>query len=95
MDFDENRGTGRTLKQMLAAPQGALFVWCNSHLEYPRNLARDNGREDLKIISIERLRNDSLLGIELRGLVIDHACKIDTETRMHIQHLQLRVNRNK
>lgn len=64
------RGTGRTSKQMLEAPIGATFVWCNHHLEYPRLLATSLGRNDLRIIPPPRDDN------QLRGVasvVYDHA----------------------
>jgi len=45
------RRSGRTSAAMKAAPQGAIFVWCNSQLDYPRSLAKFLGRPDLTIIA--------------------------------------------
>ncbi len=35
MNVDEKRGTGRTTRQMEEASIGAVFIWCNEHLNYP------------------------------------------------------------
>lgn len=69
---DADRGTGRTTKQMQAAPLNAVFVWCNQHLDYPKKLARRIGRDDLKIVAPNWL-DDRWMGVEILGLVIDHA----------------------
>ena len=42
-----DRQTGRTTQQMLDAPVGAVFVWCNSALTYPKILAHGLQRDDL------------------------------------------------
>ena len=49
------RGTGFTSRQMENAPDGAVFVWCNGHLDYPKRLAEHLGRKDLRIESIPSL----------------------------------------
>lgn len=72
------RGTGMTTSQMYAAPQGAIYVWCNGHLSYPQLLARRLNRTDLTIVSEERLR-DKLISAR-RPVVVDHAANIGRET---------------
>jgi len=67
------RGTGTTTKQMLDAPQGAIFVWCNGHLDYPIRLSRKHGRDDLKIVPPSWLSSERWLGQEFSGVIIDHA----------------------
>jgi hypothetical protein len=60
MGNSENlRGTGRTTAQMRAAPQNAVFVWCNNHLHYPAALAKHLGRTDLEIVSPDWLNDVS------------------------------------
>ena len=62
------RQSGRTSEQMKAAPKGAVYVWVNSILGYPKALARSLGREDLRIVGphmVETLRG--------RVFVVDHA----------------------
>jgi hypothetical protein len=66
------RRTGRTTKQMQEAPPGAIFVWCNGHLWYPRQLARRLGREDLRIIGPHQI-SPALAGV-CPAVVLDHAC---------------------
>lgn len=47
---ETGRQTGRTMRQMKDAPRGAVFVWCNAHLSYPRRLAKAIGRDDLLVV---------------------------------------------
>lgn len=78
-DFDPPhlRGTGRTTKQMQDAPKGAIYVWVNQHLDYPRDLARKVGREDLQIVSPMYLDYiDKLAGRTISGILLDHAADL-------------------
>ena len=61
------RGTGKTTEQIKNAPKNAVFVWCNSHLDYPKDLAIFLERPDLKIVS----PNYDLRGT--RNIIYDHA----------------------
>lgn len=73
---DSQRGTGRTTAQMRAAPQGALFIWCNEHTDYPKRLARQLGRTDLVIEPASVLDSGNyrrLLGRKFSDIVLDHA----------------------
>jgi len=75
-DFDPPhlRGTGRTTKQMQDAPKGAIYIWVNQHLAWPRDLARKLGREDLQIVSPLYVDDfHKLAGRTLTGIVLDHA----------------------
>lgn len=69
------RGKGFTTRQMLNAPDGAIYVWPTYDLTYPRMLARYLKRNDLLVYSPSILDEK---GLWLRGyncpLVIDHAC---------------------
>jgi hypothetical protein len=73
---DSERGTGRTKAQMLNAPRGAIFVWVNHHLDYPRALARSIGRDDLEFVSPERLEYSCFDGRELSAVILDHAAHL-------------------
>lgn len=65
------RGRGHTTHQIDTAPEGAYFVWCQSHLVYARDLARFRGREDLQIRSPGWLDR---LAFHYEGpIVVDHA----------------------
>jgi len=68
-------GEGTTTKQMKAAPKGAVFVWCNGRTDYAVVLARKIGREDLEIKSPTWLER-SWRGLELTGVVVDHAARL-------------------
>ena len=50
MTFMQTRGTGRTTKQLVDAKLFAIFVWCNNHLEYPKELLRKLSRIDVLVI---------------------------------------------
>jgi hypothetical protein len=69
------RGTGKTTQQMKSAPTGAVFVWCNAHLYYPRMLAKRIGRDDLQIQAPSWLE-DRWRGMKMTGLVLDHAAEL-------------------
>lgn len=77
MRRDKDRGTGRTSRQMVEAPLGAVYVWCNAFRQYPCELARHLGRDDLEIVTPLWLAAASSRGRWLTGLVIDHA--LDTK----------------
>lgn len=71
------RGDGKTTRAMQAAPRGAVYIWCNGYLDYPTELARKLGRIDLKIVRPVWLERRMYLGLELTGLVVDHAAQLD------------------
>lgn len=66
------RQTGRTTRQMKAAPNEATYVWCNQHTDYPEHLARSLGRVDLRIVGPSELLADRLRS-RREKVVIDHA----------------------
>ena len=71
------RRTGATTLAMRNAPKGAVYIWPNSHLDYPKTLAAHLGRTDL------RIERPDFLDYRLRGLtaplVIDHAYNPNSE----------------
>ena len=60
--------SGETSEQMKAAPFGAVYVWVNSNLGYPKALARAVGREDLRIVGPHMVET-----LAHRKMVVDHA----------------------
>ena len=70
---DPYRGTGRTTNQIKHAPQGAFFVWINASTDYPRQLAKQLGRDDLRIVSPNWLVFEQWRGMRLSGIIVDHA----------------------
>lgn len=65
-----DRQSGRTTRQLEMAPKNALYVWCNSYLEYPKRLCRQLEREDIKVITIGQV-DLAMLGMP-RFVVVDH-----------------------
>jgi hypothetical protein len=72
------RGTGQTSSQMNECPKGAVYIWCNNHLEYPRALALHLGRIDLDIRGPASLAPAQryFAGKRLSGVVLDHASRL-------------------
>ena len=73
------RGVGNTTRQMQAAPQKAVFIWLNHRTHYPRDLAREIGRDDLEIVSPDWLSDRRWAGRELSGIILDHAAALTNE----------------
>ena len=73
---DGHRGSGRTHRQIVAAPLGALFVCLNrACVDYSKDIARKVNRPDLKFDTMRVLDDGGvrLLGLDL-PIVLDHAC---------------------
>lgn len=68
------RQTGITTQQMKEAPKGAIYVWVNDVLDYPKSLARHLGRSDLLILPPHIVRLQTVAGRQI-GIVVDHATK--------------------
>lgn len=84
----EQRQAGRTSQQMLAAPPGAFFVWCNSKLSYPKALARHLGRDDLQIKPLSWLQIQNLAAWHaVSGVVLDHAAYLEESGREAVRFL--------
>jgi len=74
----EPRQTGRTTKQMINAPKGAVFVWLTANLSYPQALAEKVDRTDLEIVPRSWILSDKWRGQILTGIVVDHAIRLHT-----------------
>lgn len=70
------RDLGKTTKQMMEAPEYAVFVWCNTHLSYALRLARRIGRSDLEVVSPSWIDGPCWRGRKLSGVVVDHATRL-------------------
>lgn len=88
---DTQAGDGKTTKQMLAAPQGAVFIWCDYILSYPRDLAQDLGRPDLKIVGPAWLTHQHFRNHAIRAIVVDHAFRFTERSREDLGHALSRV----
>jgi hypothetical protein len=79
LNLDGKRGSGRTTQQMQRAPKGAIYIWCNSHLDYPKRLASQLGRQDLVLVRPDWLSDRRYMGQRLSGIIIDHATTLSEE----------------
>lgn len=83
------RGTGKTTEQMKEAPEGAVFIWCNDNLWYPRDLAKRLQREDLRIKGISALDRFELYGLRV-PIIVDHAAELSERQAHLLQALNCR-----
>jgi len=86
------RQTGRTTRQIQAAPKRSVFVWCNGLIDYPRSLARRLGREDLEIVTPAWLEGHAWQGRWLSGVVIDHAARLTARQIENLDGVYARVD---
>lgn len=73
MMYQQYREDGTTTKQMREAPEGSLYIWCSNTLDYPKTLAKNLGRSDLRIVGLGFLDDTRWAGREFAGVVLDHA----------------------
>lgn len=87
-----HRQTGRTTRQMEAAPQGAFYIWPRSNsLCYPRRLAAKLRRNDLQIIPLAEFIPEMFRGQTITGCVIDHACMQHMTKKNHWADASARI----
>lgn len=67
--------TGHTTEQLKATPLGAVYIWPNNDLAYPKQLADSLGRTDIVFGTPGTLSRGNVAYFIARrnGLVIDHA----------------------
>ena len=87
------RRTGETTRQMLAAPQGAIYICCHEQdaRGYSRRLAYSLGRVDLELVSTSWLDSERWHGRHLSAVVVDHACRLTDEQQSLLRHVFARV----
>lgn len=77
-------GTGRTTRQILAAPERARFVHLNGERWYTEQLLRKLGRTDLKLLPVSELHHDRIAGT-FYAVVVDHAAdELITDAQRHL-----------
>lgn len=88
---DTARGSGRTTRQLQAAPKFAYYVCPNTaSINYTKRLANSLGRSDLHFTTPDRL--DGLCGLGLSRVVLDHACMLTATEMENFRILQARGN---
>lgn len=90
MLLSTKRQSGRTSKQMIEAPKDAVFIWCNTHLEYPKELAKKLKRTDLRIEDPSFL-HDRWRGLKMTGIVADHALDLTGEQYVSLLEARIRI----
>lgn len=85
-----DRQIGHTTQQMKDAPKGAVFVWCNSRIDYPLNLAKTLGRDDLVVRPLSWLEPRNVMGRNFPGVILDHAAQPGSEGHAALHYLRTR-----
>ena len=76
------RGTGRTTTQIKNALIGAVYIWpVYASINYPKEIARRLGRDDLRVVPLSWLHTDGYLKIEYSEIVLDHAASARASMR--------------
>lgn len=85
-----DRGAGLTSQQIQSAPSGAVFIWCNGRLLYPRSLAKHLGRADLQVVGPDWTGFGRMQGCAF-PIVVDHAANFSMEQRDEISIINAHV----
>lgn len=68
-----NRGTGRTTKQMEALPIGSIFIsCCEQAVYYDTQLTRKLNRRDIRVVPPSWVTRMHWQGMRYPGLALDH-----------------------
>lgn len=76
-----DRGTGRTTKQLMALPLRAGYIvqhW--QELEHTKRLAQHLGRQDVRLFTRDDI-DHRMNGLEFSVLELDHACDLSDRQR--------------
>lgn len=87
------RNDGTTTKQIKAATKSAVYVWSNTDLKYPIELAKSLNRSDLKIVSPYWLKDRRYLGLELTDIILDHYFIPDIQTYNYFKEALTRIRK--
>jgi hypothetical protein len=79
--------------QLKQAPQGAVFIWVNADVSYPKQLARQLGRDDLQIVGPGWLDSYRWQGQTFPWIEVDHAAKLTGYQHELLQYALSRVSR--
>ncbi len=86
------RQTGFTTDQIIHAPKNAIYVWpVASSINYPKEIARKHGRDDLEIISEGQFRMSLVASRRDVDCVIDHATRLSRDGLMALDYIADRV----
>jgi hypothetical protein len=88
----EFRRDGTTSEQMRLAPLNAFYIWPSKGcINYAYELARHLGRDDLHIVSPSWLTSGQWHGIEITGIVVDHACELNRYQLIDLEAARVRI----
>lgn len=92
--MSDDRGTGRTTRQLQAAPSGSLYV-CPNHpsTRYIKRMAERLGRGDLRFASPQELETHKFRGLEFPAIILDHDTRMTERQRCELMALEAWVGR--
>lgn len=73
---DPNRGTGRTTRQMQAAPPDSVYIWNSAYCKAAHDIALKAGREDLTILPYTWLDQAGRAREVNKYITVDHAVRL-------------------
>lgn len=73
------RCTGRSTRQMQAAPRNALYLVNREQMRYARDLAHKHGRDDLKIADANQFFRDNHYKGVTDPVIVDHCLDLSRE----------------
>lgn len=85
------RNTGRTTEQLKTAPLNAVYVWCNSKLEYPRRLAKTLHRDDIELVGPSYILSTAWRGRGDLRIGLDHALRLDDSEMECVNEMRAHV----
>jgi hypothetical protein len=89
--IDPDRGTGRTTRQMVAAPQGAVFISARFAAGHDKQLALKHGRSDLVVVARHWLTERRWEGRLFTGIVVDHDARLTEKEQILLEAALTRV----
>jgi hypothetical protein len=89
------RQLGTTTQQLSDASISAIYVWCNSDLDYPKHLAKKLQRTDLFIVNPSWLTEYRWRGQTFNDVIVDHALDLTLEQSEALMEIRFRCIRSK
>lgn len=90
--------TGITTRQLLAAPDGAIYIWVGAAMAYPRALAKKLGRDDIRVVPASWLvSKDRFIDVDsATHIVLDHGLLLTQSLRQGLEevHAYIKARRN-
>lgn len=88
---DPNRGTGRTTRQMQAAPPNSVYIWNSAYCKAAHDIAVKAGREDLTILPASWLDQRARVLEVNKYVTVDHAVRLTALQQAAVDDVNTRL----